>query len=179
MSKEQVYEYKLLIPKERVGVLVGEKGKTKRLIERLTGTKLKIDEEEVTIKGVDSFNAWACQNVIKAIGRGFNPKDAIKLVKEGFVLEVIDVMDYARNQKDKYRLRGRVIGEDGKTRRHLENATQTKIIVFGKTIGIIGKENDVRDALEAVKIILQGSHIKTAYKFLEKKAKSRLKKELI
>ena len=66
------------------------------------------------------------------MGRGFNPKDALDLTKEGFVFELIDIMDYARSKNDKYRLRGRVIGEEGKTRHHIERETGCKIMVFGK-----------------------------------------------
>jgi ribosomal RNA assembly protein len=174
-----LFEYKLFIPEKRVGVLIGEKGKIKRLIEKKTGTKLAIDKEEVTISGEESYNAWVCKRIIKAIGRGFNPNDALKLIIDGFVFKLINIMDYARNQKDKFRLRGRVIGEDGKTRKRLEMVTDCKIIVFGKTIGIIGNEQGVQDALEAIEMLLDGAQTNSVFNFLEKKAKKRVKKELI
>jgi ribosomal RNA assembly protein len=174
-----MYEYRLLIPKKRVGVLIGDKGKMKRLIENKTSTSIEVYEEEVLIKAEDSYNAWICQQVVKAVGRGFNPRDALRLLKEGYVFEIIDIMDYARNQKDKFRLKGRVIGEDGKTRKHIERTTNTKIIVFGKTIGVIGPSQGVQDALNAIEMLLEGSQTGTVYKFLEKKAKMRIKKELI
>jgi len=175
----QMYEYKLLIPKERVGVLVGDKGKVKRLIERKTETSLEIYEEEILIKGEDSYNAYICQLIVKAIGRGFHPKDALTLTKEGYTFEVIDIMDFARNQHDKFRLRGRVIGEDGKTRRHIERETNCRVTIFGKTIGVIGQSEDVRTTIEAITMLLEGAQTKSAYKFLENKAKMKLKKELL
>ncbi|MBD3311945.1 RNA-processing protein [archaeon] len=174
-----MFEYQLLIPKERVGALIGDKGKMKRLIERKTSTSLLIKHEEVTIKGDDSYKAWICSQVVKAVGRGFNPKEALKLIKEGYVFELINIMDYARNQKDKFRLRGRVIGENGKTKRGIEGHTGCKISVFGKTIGIIGPATMVGDAIEAVKMLLEGAQTNSVHNFLEKKAKMRVKKELI
>jgi len=64
-----MYEYRLLIPKERVGVLVGDKGKIKRLIEQQTSTSLEIEQEEVSIKSEDSYKAWICQQIVKAIAK--------------------------------------------------------------------------------------------------------------
>jgi len=174
-----MFEYRVLIPKDRVGVLIGEKGKIKRLIERRANAKITIVDEEVTIKSEDSYNAWTCKQVIKAIGRGFNPVEALDITKEGYAFEMIDVMDYARNQKDKYRLSGRVIGEKGKTKSYIENKTECNISIFGKTIGVIGPEEEIKDAVEAVKMLLKGAQTSSVYKFLEKKAKMRIKKELV
>ena len=42
MEEEQEYQYELKIPKERIAVLIGKKGETKRVIERTTKTKLKV-----------------------------------------------------------------------------------------------------------------------------------------
>lgn len=174
-----MFEYQLLIPKGRVGALIGEKGKMKRLIERKTNTSLVVNEEEINIKGDDSYQAWLCKKVVKAVGRGFNPVDALKLIKEDYVLKLVNVMDYARNQKDKFRLRGRVIGEDGKTKHTIERLTNCKISVYGKTIGVIGPATRAGDAVEAIKMLLLGSQTNSVYKFLEKKEKMRIKKELI
>ncbi|MFA5405785.1 MAG: KH domain-containing protein [Candidatus Nanoarchaeia archaeon] len=174
-----MYEYRVLIPKERVGVLVGEEGKIKRLIEKKTNTSLVLHEEEVIIMGEDSYTAWLCEQVVKAIGRGFNPRIAINLIKEGYAFEVMNIMDYARNQNDKFRLKSRVIGQGGLVRQRLEQDTNCRIIVFGKTIGVIGPGSEIRTALEAIEMLLKGAQVKTVYKFLEKASKKKLKKELV
>lgn len=174
-----MYEYKVLIPKERVGALIGDEGKTKRLLEKQTKTSILVSEEEVTIMSEDSFSAWIGEQIIKAIARGFNPRDAIKLKNEGYSFEVIDVMNYARNQNDKFRLRGRVIGEDGRTREIIEELTNCKISIYGKTISIIGPSEQMINAIKAIEMLLKGAQTATVYRFLEKEAKNRLKKELI
>ncbi len=174
-----MYEYKLLVPKERVGVIIGDKGKVKRLIERLTNTKLVINNEEVLINGEDSLKAWLCLQVIKAISRGFSPKNALLLLKDNYSFEIINIMDYANNQNSKVRLRGRVIGDEGKTRRKIEQETNCKIVVFGKTIGVIGDSNHLRDAIEAVIMLLSGSQTNAVFKFLESKAKMRVRRDLL
>ena len=67
------------IPAVRVPVLIGEKGKTKRLIEKLTKSKLNISSNgNVTIISENLKS----RDIVEAIGRGFNPKIAIKLTQK-------------------------------------------------------------------------------------------------
>ena len=50
----------LKIPKERVAVLIGEKGATKRKIQKQTKTKLTITSEgDITIDSEDNYNVFA------------------------------------------------------------------------------------------------------------------------
>ncbi len=167
-------EYKILIPKERVGPLIGEHGRTKRKIEKLTKTKIVVNEEEITISG-ESYDAWVCLQVVKAIGRGFNPNIALNLIKDDYVFELINVMDYAKNKNAKIRLKGRVIGEDGKVRQKIEESTGCKISIYGKTIGIIGKQEDIKVARDAVIKLLQGAQIDSVFRYLAKERKKKLK----
>lgn len=172
-NNKRTYEYKLLIPKERVGALIGDKGKIKRLIEKKTRTKIKIQAEEITITGKESIDAWNCEQIIKAIGRGFNPMQALKLTNEDYTFTIIDIMDFARNDNDKVRLKGRVIGEKGKTRKYIENSTECTINVYGKTVGIIGPSTKIRLAVEAIQMLLNGAQTSTAYMFLDKSLKKK------
>ena len=71
----------LRIPKERVGILIGQNGETKKLIEQRSQTKIEIDsaEGEVTInehETEDPLLYLKVMEVIKAIGRGFSPDNA-------------------------------------------------------------------------------------------------------
>jgi ribosomal RNA assembly protein len=67
------------------------------------------------------------------------------------------------------RLRGRVIGHDGKARSMIEGLTETHIVVYGKTIGVIGEIERVAMARQAVELLLGGSPHGNVYKWLEKK----------
>ena len=77
------YFSSLLIPKERIKILIGRQGSIQKRIEKGTNVKLFIhsDEAKVDINSEDAICAMNAENVIKAIGRGFEPKIAFKLFK--------------------------------------------------------------------------------------------------
>jgi len=163
----------LKIPKERVGVLIGEKGTIKRRIEKKAKVKIDVTAEgDVTIEG-DFLGVYETINVVKAIGRGFNPEISENLFKDNFAFEIIDLNDFAgKSQKKRTRLKGRVIGEDGKARKFIENYTNVHISVFGKTITIIGDIEEVTVAKQAIEMLLEGSPHTSVYRWMEKKIRS-------
>jgi ribosomal RNA assembly protein len=164
------FKYELKIPKERVAVLIGQKGVTKRIVERETSTKLDIDSEEgdVVVSGSDALKLFVAREVVTAIGRGFNPDIALKLLKVDYVFELINLSDIARNKNDMSRLKGRVIGQEGKSRRVLEELTECEICVYGKTIGLIGPVEMIGLGRKSIEMLLQGAMHASVFKFLEK-----------
>lgn len=167
------FSYELKIPEERIGVLVGTKGEVKKEIEEATNSKLDISKEgDVVIAGDDGLLLYTTKEIVHAIARGFNPKVAMLLLKQDYALEMINMKDVAGKSKNTMlRLKGRVIGKSGKSREEIERLTDCHISVYGKTIGIIGQQEQVMIAREAVAMLLGGSMHKTVYKFLEKKKK--------
>jgi ribosomal RNA assembly protein len=168
------FMYEMKIPKDRVAVLIGTKGNVKRDIEGTLGVKLKIDSEEgdVIISCDDSLNLLTAQNIVKAIARGFNPEVAMLLTDENNVFEMIDITDFSGKSKKKLiRLRGRAIGIEGKSRENVEELTGTHIMVFGKTVAIIGDFEHVKLARMAFESLLAGSRHATIYAWLEKQCK--------
>lgn len=175
------FMYALRIPKERVPVLIGTKGSMKKQLEDELGITLRVDSEEgdVQVFGSDALNLFTAREMIRAIGRGFNPEIAMNLKKADFGLELIDLKDIASTKKTLIRKRGRVIGEGGKARRTIEELTETNISIYGKTIGIIGRVDDVTAARKAVISLLGQSTHSSVYKQLEqRRAKIRRDKAL-
>lgn len=167
------FSYELKIPQERVAVLIGKDGATKKEVETLTKCHLEVAPEgDVTMTGSEALELFTCREVVHAIARGFNPKIALLLLKQDYALEIIDLKDVAgKNKNTLERVKGRVIGKGGKSREEIERLTDTNISIYGKTIGIIGEINAVALAREAVAMLLSGSMHKTVYHFLEKKKK--------
>jgi len=163
------FSYKLKIPKKRIAVLIGTEGETKGMIEETTGTKLEIDSQEgdVAVTGEDAINLYATREIIKAIARGFNPEKAMLLLKQDYAFELINLSEFDKPTQFK-RIKGRVIGKDGKTRRIIEEYTECHLSVYGKTVGIIGRNDTVHIARRAIEMILKGSQHANVYKWLEK-----------
>ena len=75
------------IPKERVGVLIGKDGETKKTIERISNVHLEIDSEEGDVafneqEAKDPLVPLKVEDIIRAIGRGFSPEHAFRLFGE-------------------------------------------------------------------------------------------------
>lgn len=169
--------YDLKIPEERIAVLIGTDGATKKKIEEETRCHLDVSKEgDVIITGDDGLLLYTTKEIIRAIGRGFNPKIALLLLKSDYTLEMVDLRDIAGKNKNVIeRIKGRVIGKGGKSREEIERLTDTYISIYGKTIGIIGETGQAALARQAVAMLLEGSMHKTVYHFLEKKKKEMMR----
>ena len=166
------YSYELKIPRERVAVLIGKEGEMKKNIEADTNTRIKVDSREgdVFVYGRDALGLYTCREVIRSIGRGFNPEIAKLLLKQDYVFEVISLNDYTGKSKNTLlRLKGRVIGREGKSRRLIEELSEAYVSVYGKTIGIIGLPESASMAKNAIESLLKGSTHANVYKLLEKR----------
>lgn len=165
------YQYELKMPKDRIAVLIGKKGSIKKELEENTHTKITIDSKEgdVFIRGNDALTLYTAKDVITSISRGFNPDIARLLLKQDFSFELIRMDEFVKTKNSQIRLKGRVIGKEGKARRAIEVLTDTHICVYGKTIGVIGRTENVINARKAVESLLSGSLHSNVFKWLEKK----------
>ena len=162
------------IPTDRVGALVGKEGSNKKLIEERTGIKLNIDKEgEVTYddqaEGVEPIMALELMDVINAIGRGFNPDRALKLLDtDDMYFESINIKDVIGDRQNQViRARGRLIGKDGKTRKLIEDLADVYMCVYGNTVSLIGNTISLPIAKNAIEMLLHGSEHSTVYHYLE------------
>lgn len=155
------------VPEERVAVLIGSGGETKDDLEDLTDCEVSIEGNSVRIEG-DPLEEMDAHRIVKAIGRGFNPDKAFRMVERDVTFHMLDITDYAETKNSESRLKGRVIGRAGEARKHIEKMTEVDISVYGKTIGMIGKAQNIEVAMEAIRMLLQGSSHSTAYNYLEK-----------
>jgi ribosomal RNA assembly protein len=158
------------IPEERIAVLIGPRGLTKKYIARKTCTKIRI-EGDVEVSG-EAVNVMTAGGIITAIGRGFSPENALLLLNEE---NALDVVDLPKNERELLRVRSRLIGTGGKCRRNLEQLTKTKISVYGKTVGIIGRYHNVELAKDGIRRLVKGFAHRAVYEYLEGKQAEILK----
>ncbi|UCD73438.1 MAG: RNA-processing protein [Candidatus Bathyarchaeota archaeon] len=173
MDKQSRY---LKIPLERIGVLIGSHGKVKRSIEDRCGVELEIDSDNGSIgialrsDTTDPLNIFEAEKIILAIGRGFSPDRAFELLEEDVFLEILDLRDYlGKSSSTIQRIKSRIIGERGKTRRIIEETTGAKMSIYGHTVAIIGATEEFQAAKEAVIMIIRGRRHRTVYRFLHRK----------
>jgi ribosomal RNA assembly protein len=172
-----------MIPKDRVGVLVGLNGTVKSTIEERLFVDLKIDSPsgavEIGVKpnAPDPSGALQAKDIVLAIGRGFSPERAFRLFNEDAALDIIDLHDFfGKNEAEIRRVDGRIIGREGKTRRILEELTGAAISVSGHTVSIIGGYEAVSMAKDALEKLIKGRQHGTVYKFLRRR-RQEVKKE--
>jgi len=161
------------IPADRIGALIGPSGKTKKRIEATLKVDLTIDGETGTVDikvrpdQTDVSVLFVAKNMIQAIGRGFSPKNAYELINEDYDLVIMDIEEYVgRSKNAQGRIKGRIIGKEGKSRSMIEELTGCLVSIYGGTVGIIGPYEMLPVTKEAVEMLINGSFHKTVWNHL-------------
>ncbi len=157
---EQIY-----IPKERLGLLRDRK--TRTLLERICDCSISMESDEfVEITG-SPYAEFIAKNVIFAFGRGFDVEAARLLLNEEYYFSSIDLKDALGGEKRIARIKGRVIGENGRTKRYIESVSAVKMSVYGDTVSFIGSTNEIKEAETAVNTLIEGGTHRLAYLRME------------
>ena len=121
---------------------------------------------------------FRAKDTVTAIGRGFSPEHAFRLLRnEDDIFDFIDFrVVFGRSDSDIKRVKGRIIGANGKTRRLIEELTDASVVVYGHTVGFIGTFEQVDVARNAVQMLINGSQHHTVYRYLQRK-RSEFKKQ--
>ncbi len=160
------------IPENRIGALIGKGGVTKRKVEELTTTVITVEGTEgvVQVEGEEPDGVLRAVELINAISRGFSPERAqVLLEDEDIILDVVDLAKDADTPRTLDRLRGRVIGKDGRAREQIEHMTGASVSVYGKTVALLGLPDQVRLARSAVDMLVEGVPHEHVFAFLERK----------
>jgi ribosomal RNA assembly protein len=162
------------VPADRVGVLVGRNGKVRKRIQQLTNVNLDIDPAGIVtisnpVASEDPILAWKARDIVRAISRGFSPKNALTLIDEDMMLLVISLRDVVGTSPNQLkRVSGRIIGESGRTRRAIEQITGTKVTIYGRTVSIIGMNPGLDYARRAIDMLISGAPHSAVYSRLER-----------
>jgi ribosomal RNA assembly protein len=163
------------VPLNRVGVIIGGGGSVIDMLRRRLGVSVKVDSTTgaVVIEPISPStpvaNLLKAREYIDAIGYGFSPERAERLLDEDQVLLVIDLKSYVGDSENHLkRIKGRIIGEGGRARRNLEEITNTYISVGEATVAIIGGFEEAEVARQAIQMLIEGRQHTTVYKYAEK-----------
>lgn len=157
------------IPEERMELLKEKLSFYNRKLANFFDVRISTNDD-VEIDGGNSLEVARAKEIVTAFGRGFEFEDALDLVDESYVLEIVNTKEFSgKSRKRRVELKGRVIGRDGRSKDVIEKYSGAKIVVYGKTVGIIGKWDSVRLAKEAVEMLLAGAKHTSVFKLLEEK----------
>ena len=165
------------VPKDRIAVLIGSKGVTAKSIRNASGCKeLNIDSESGEVEAIwgeagtyDPVKAMKLPDVIKAIGRGMAPKAAIRLLEDNHFFEMVDLRNFVgKRSNQQRRIRSRIIGSRGRVRKLIESLTDTEITIYKSTVVIIGEQEGLFAARQAIEMLAGGSEHGSVLGYLEK-----------
>ncbi|BFH73577.1 KH domain-containing protein [Sulfurisphaera javensis] len=158
----------ITVPDEKINLI---KSIIPRL-EEISNTKIELNERtksiNVTPLNNNAYDAMKVISIIKAIGVGFDPEDAMKLMKDDYILEIIDLKDVSNGPDDLKRIKGRIIGEKGKTKKIIQEYTGVNIIITDHYVGILGNVEQADIAKRAIEMLIKGREHSTVYKYLDR-----------
>lgn len=166
------------VKKARIAVLIGKDGETKSKIENSLGVEITINSSTGDVEinpdpehpNYDPLNVITAKKVVRAINRGFNPKKAELLMREGYELAVFNLMTIlGKSRKRIKRIKGRIIGRGGEIRKAIEKYAECFVSVYGKTVSIVSDYENLPIARKAINMLISGAPHHTVLRYLEDK----------
>ncbi|MCL5100760.1 MAG: hypothetical protein M1122_02300 [Candidatus Marsarchaeota archaeon] len=153
----------IMIPHSRAAKLASILDEVRNAV----GCEINITDSNTIVINGSSFGEYNAKNVILAFGRGFDINKAYKLLLEDYFFKYISLRDVLRNDAQIKRIKARIIGTDGKTKEYIEEVSGAYLSVYGDTIGIIGKIDEITMATSALQVLIEGGTHKKAYRVME------------
>lgn len=148
--------------------------KFKDLLEKELNVRITVDETgQVVIEPRENTTLnqiMKAKEVIEAINYGFDINTALELKKPNYVLMVVNLRDYIIDKSKinhLIRIKGRLIGEEGRARKTIEELSGAKIVISDKSVAIIGEYENAKAAREAIEMLIQGRQHATVYRRLQ------------
>ncbi|ELA42916.1 uncharacterized protein VICG_00231 [Vittaforma corneae ATCC 50505] len=165
-SKEQEAHYRSIpVPESRVRVLKQEWMKIYTPIVQLGKLQIRFNPKtkHVEIRTCPS-TADLCylersMTYIQAVLDGFKPEDAVAIMKfKDVFTESFHIQDI-RKLKSSHLSRaiGRIIGRDGRIKESIENFSRCKFILRDERVSLLGCEENIKIAKDAIGRLVQGS----------------------
>ena len=165
------------VPKNRIAVLIGKGGQTRKMLEEASGAKLDIDSKTGEVMAEweeepDPVVRMKMPDVVLAIGRGLAPSRAVQLIEDDIFLRMYDIREWVGRQPNQTRrMRSRLIGRNGRIRSLIEEISNCEMAIHGSTVLVIGDQDGVALAAPAIEGILRGSEHSTVLHGLEQDRK--------
>lgn len=147
---------------EKLGIILKNKAK----LEKELGIKIENRGKEIYISGSPE-EEYTAEKIIEALDFGFPLSDALEIKRDNFTFEILNIKE-CTSQKNFERIRGRIIGKNGKALKTISNLSGCSIELSGNKLGIIGNCENLRNTEEACKLLIKGTKHANVYAYLEK-----------
>lgn len=161
-----------LLPFEKVTIMKILRAK-KRLESKLN-VKLKAGKETIEIKG-EEIDIYTTKKVLDAIDRTFPVSIALLLAEPDFVMEDVPIKNFTP-KKNLFVIRARIIGKEGRTLELLSELSSCYIVLHKNIVSVIGTFEKIKDTMNSIRSLIQGSKQANVYSYLEK-ARTKYKPE--
>ena len=139
--------------------------KNKKKLEQTLNVKIFCNKDEILIEG-EPENEFIAEKIIDALDFGF-PFEVALSIKEDKDFEIINIKDHT-NKQNLERVRGRLIGKEGKSFNTLNQLTKCNFAIKDNKIGIIGEPECIEHAIESIISIAKGTKHSHVYAFFRK-----------
>jgi len=139
--------------------------KYKKELETKLNIKITNRGKEVNIDGSPE-DEYLAEKIIDAINFGFPIQTALTILEEK-TFEILNIKDFT-TKKDLAKVRGRIIGKQGKSFSTLNQLTKCEFKIKDNKVGIIGDIENIEQAIEAIESISRGTKHSHVYAMLEK-----------
>ncbi len=136
------------------------------IIESKIKIKINYNLRRVSITGKE-LNEFLAEQMLIAVDFGFNVEDALLLKNENFVLEFVNIKDYAR-RKNLEEIRGRVIGRQGKAKMTIEELSGGVLAINNNQIGVIVDSEHLDAVIQGLISLIKGAKHSNVFSYLEK-----------
>ncbi len=155
-------EESIRFTRERIDIVK----KNLREIKKRTDVDISIKGLDVILKG-KAVDVLKLKNTLNALFEGFVPRESFKLLNEKNQLMVVRLNDYTSSGMSVEKMKGRIIGEGGRTKRLLEELTKVSVSVHGNRVSLIGKPKEIASAKKAIQMLVNGKPHGKVYRYLE------------
>ena len=141
--------------------------KNRKRLEKILNVKISNNGKEVTFTGA-AEDEYVAEKVLSALDLGFSFSDAVLIKEQELDFDIINIKDFSRRGNTE-KIRGRVIGKQGRALATLSELTKCSLEIKQNEIGIIGEPDRIKFAIDAIAQIVRGSKHANVYKGLEKR----------